>query len=383
MDLKKYNNLRNKLKTRDFEGKNKGLDSWLYKFSFIGNIGSIFFAFFLIYPALYKTISLHWTENNLTKIISVLLSIMILSIFEIVKRYLIRNFSSDFVENNRKLKPSIVGWFIITILLISLSFYFSVTGSKNLATTSVIQNNEVKDDFKFQKDSLIKIFDIKKELFLKRNVKLETKNDSLMKKKSNIPDNYYSRKISIQKIIDRNEIEIESNLKKYNDIDLDLKNEISKLETNTELLKTNNSNDDNQNILLFVIIVIFIETLIITGIYFREYFEYNLYLINQNSYEKLYVKKERYKTLINFIYNNGKYELNDRVMAVMKLKELIKTKTKIQSSDKFVDEFINDMDKSGIFIVNGKKRYINLSYQEALNIIDNFDDTLQLLENMK
>ena len=54
MDIKKYDTLRNKINKKDFEGKNKSLDKWLYRFSFFGNIGSIFFAYFLVYPSLQK-----------------------------------------------------------------------------------------------------------------------------------------------------------------------------------------------------------------------------------------------------------------------------------------------------------------------------------------
>ena len=57
MDLKKYDELRNKIHTKDFEGRNKSLDKWLYNLSFLGNVGSIFFAYFLVSPALNKAIS--------------------------------------------------------------------------------------------------------------------------------------------------------------------------------------------------------------------------------------------------------------------------------------------------------------------------------------
>ena len=70
--------------------------------------------------------------------------------------------------------------------------------------------------------------------------------------------------------------------------------------------KSDNENEDSRNILLFVIIVILNELLIIGGLYFREYYEYTLYIINQEKFEKLYQKKDRYKALLTFVYNDGK-----------------------------------------------------------------------------
>jgi hypothetical protein len=382
MDFKKYDKLRKKSNSKDFEGKNNDLDFWLYKFSFLGNGGSIFFAFFLIYPSLYKTISLHLVEGVWSNMLSIILTIFILVIFEITKRYLIRNFSNDFIENNKKIKPSNFAWFVITISLISLSFYFSITGSKNLATTSIIKNDNIENVFKSERDSLKRESDNRKELYLNRNNKLEIQNDSLLSEKSQIPENFYSKKSGIQKTIDRNEKEIESNLKKINEYDAELKFQIEKLEKKIEGTKTDNSVEDNQNIFLFVILVIFIELLIISGIYFREWYEYNLRLINQNKYEKLYLKKDRYQTLVSYVYNNGKYGVGDKVTPVLKLKELVSEKTKIQNSNKFIDEFFDEMDKHGIFTTNGKKRYIGMTYTDAMKIIDNFDDSLQILENM-
>jgi hypothetical protein len=70
MDLKKYGELREKIKTKDFEGNNEGLDKWLWRFSFIGNMSSIFFAYFLVYPALLKAITLNFITGNWLKFLS-------------------------------------------------------------------------------------------------------------------------------------------------------------------------------------------------------------------------------------------------------------------------------------------------------------------------
>ena len=81
MDLKKYDKLRNKINTKDFEGNNKGLDKWLWIFSFIGNISSIFFAYFLVFPALLKAITANFVTGDWGTVLAFGLTLIFLSIF--------------------------------------------------------------------------------------------------------------------------------------------------------------------------------------------------------------------------------------------------------------------------------------------------------------
>jgi hypothetical protein len=108
-----------------------------------------------------------------------------------------------------------------------------------------------------------------------------------------------------------------------------------------------------------------------------------LYVINQQKFEKIYTKKDRYRSLLAFIYNEGKLLPGDKVMSGIELKELVGEKTTIQNSNKFVDEFLHDMDKVGIFTTVGKRRMIGCTYNEANTIVENFDEALRILENMK
>ena len=123
--------------------------------------------------------------------------------------------------------------------------------------------------------------------------------------------------------------------------------------------------------------------MIIGGVYFREWFEYNLYMLNQQKFEKIYLKKDRYKSLISFVYKEGKITIGEKVISGVELKELVREKTTIQNPNKFVDDFLHDMDSIGVFNTVGKRRFIAVNFAEALSIVDKFDDTLRILENMK
>ena len=40
------------------------------------------------------------------------------------------------------------------------------------------------------------------------------------------------------------------------------------------------------------------------------------------------------------------------------------------------------MDRLGIFVTNGKRRYIQATFDDALETIENYDDAYRVLENM-
>ena len=383
MDLKKYNELRKKINTKDFEGNNKGLDKWLWKFSFIGNISSIFFAYFLVYPALLKAIAVNFVTVNCDVGLAFVLTLIFLSIFEITKRYLVRNFSNDFVVNKRKLSFKILGWSLTSVAIIALSFYLSISGSKNLATTSSVKNVVAKTEILAQIDSLTTVYDTKKLIYITDNEMLRATTNDLRKSLSETPLNYMTARRDYQVSIDKNGEIINGNDTKIAGIDKELQHVIVELNQSFLETKSGNADEDSKTKLLFVIIVVFNELIIVGGLYFREFYEYNLYTINQDKFEKIYKKKDRYKALMSFIYNDGKLNIGDRVMPSVELKEAVKEKANIQNSNKFVDEFLQDMNRLGIFVTVGKRRNIGKTYIDALDIIENYDDTYRVLENLK
>ena len=383
MDLKKYDELRKKINTKDFEGKNKDLDKWLFRFSFIGNISSIFFAYFLVYPALLKAITSNFLQGRWGIGIAFSLTIIFLSIFEITKRYVIRNFSNDFIANKKKINFKILGWSIITFSLIILSFYLSISGSKKLATTTTFQNIVVNNKINKKVDSLNIVFAQKKKILIDDNNKLREINNTIRKKYVETPLNYRTVRNDYQKSIDKNTKIIQDNENQLKALDNKLSSEIIQIKNDFNYIKNNYKKEENKNILLFIIIVIFNELIIVSGVYFREYFEYTLFIINQEKFEKIYQKKDRYKALLNFIYRSGKLTVGDKVISGMDLKAIVSEKTTIPNPNKFVEEFLRDMDRLGIFVTHGKRRYIGFLYNEALDVVENYDDAYRVLENLK
>lgn len=383
MDLKKYDELRKKINTKDFEGSNKGLDKWLYSFSFVGNVSAIFFAYFLVYPSLLKAITLNFVSGFWGNLIAFSFTVIFLTIFEVTKRYFIRNFSNDYLVNKKKFNPQIVKWLSLSIVIIGLSFYLSITGSKNLATTSQHKNVIVENQTTNQVDSLTKIFAARKKIYESDNEALRKVNNDLRNSLAQTPLGYVSARRDYQNNIDKNQSIISANQGEINKIDRELNDQIIAVQQKLDIAKSGHETEDIKNIFLFIIIVVFNEIIIIGGVYFREWYEYNLYTINQQKFEKIYQKKDRYQSLLAFVYSNGKQTSGDQVMPVLQLKEIVAEKTNVPNSNKLVDEFLQDMDRLGIFATNGKRRHIVATYDEAVAIIEKYDDTFRVLENMK
>jgi len=383
MDLKKYDELRKKINTKDFEGNNRGLDKWLWRFSFVGNASSIFFAYFLVYPALLKAITLNFITGNWGTALAFGITLIFLVIFEIVKRYLIRNFSNDYMVNKRKLNFKLFGWSITSIAVVALSFYLSISGSKNLASTSSIRNIVVQTATVSKIDSLSSVYDEQKQIYVDDNEALRAVTSELRQILANTPLNYITARKEYQASIDKNTAVIQENDAEIARLNAELQIKVAEYKSESDVTKSGNESEDTKNILLFVIIVIFNELIIIGGLYFREYYEYKLYQINQQKFEKIYQKKDRYHALLTFVYNDGKSTSGDKVITGLDLKEIVAEKTNIQNSNKFVDNFLRDMDRLGIFVTHGKRRHINVTYDDALEIIENYDDAYHVLENMR
>lgn len=383
MDFKKYNELRNKIKTKDFEGNNKGLDRWLYVFSFIGNIGSIFFSYFLVFPGLLKAISINLVSGTWASVLALLFTIIFLTAFEIVKRYFIKSFSSSYVANNNKFKFKSISWLAVSVGIIALSFYLSLVGSKNLASTSTTQNVIAETELTVEQDSLSLMYEERKQVYMDDNEALRQVNNDLRQKLAETPVTYRTIRNDYQTSIDKNTEVINNNQTKIDEIDSQLQQRVGELESDFLTTKSENKTADSKNIILFIIIAVFCEVIIIGGIYFREYFEYHLYALHQQKFEKIYQKKDRYKALLTYVYNNGTANVGDKVTSGLALKEVVANNANIPNSNKMVDNFLHEMDKIGIFTTHGKRRHIGMPFEDAMSLIDTYDDVLHVIENLK
>lgn len=382
MDLNKYSELRDKIKSQDFETKNKDVDTWLNIFSYVGNIGSIFFAFFLVFPALLLAISANLVQGDASTYLAGFISILILSGFELLKRKVLANLSFDIVKNKFKIHKSLIGWSIFSIGIVGASFYFSLNGAINFASTSKDVNIEIENVANTQIDSINQVYQERKQTLIDDNNGYRESNQEYRDKIADTPLNYRTVRNELQDLVDSNNESITDNDTRISNIDKELNSEIKKLQTEQESEQSENEDKDISNILLFLIISTSIEFIIILGIYFDKYYDYNVYLTNIAEMETTHKKRDRYRTLIKFIFKEGMIGQDQKILGKTKLLTLIKERSSIASPNKFLDSFLNDMEYLGIIKLNGTRRYTAVTYQDALEKIDKFDDTLRLLEKL-
>jgi len=384
MNAETYSKLRDKIKNRNFETKNKSLNSWFFKSTFLGNIGSIFFAFFLVYPAMFKAIDANLIQGNWTTVLATTITILILVIFESVKRKILANLSDDVVTTNWNMKDRGVRWWLIlsTVIIIG-SAYLSVSGAKKFSETSKRRNVEIENVVQVNIDSITNVYNERKNVLILDSDQLRETNNDLRDKISNTPLNYVNTRKGFQDIIDANLKAIDNNDAKVKELDTELQAKVLALENQQNEEISKNISDNTGIILLFVLISSVIEFIIVFGIWFRSYFNYHVYLMHESQFEGVHQKKNRYLTLLKFIYKEGQLEKGDKIIGIVKFKEMVKEKSTIPAPDKLVDEFLNDMEQLGILYLEGKRRFLAVTMEEATKKIEKFDNSLQLLENLE
>lgn len=379
MDLKSYNKLRIKISKKNFEGKNKLLDKWLYNATFFANAISIFFAFFLLYPALQGSFLVNIGDPMIANIAAGVFSVGFLVVFEVVKRYLIRNFSFDYIW--RKLDDIVTKtwlWFSLVIIIIVTSFYLSVSGARNFATTFEYEREIEVADLTIQRDSIINIHNNRISSYEKEIRVLSDINISYRQRMSELPDDFLTARREFQQFIRENEETIKLNRNLIIE-ERNLMNEtIEQLEKKHKTFLDERRVDDFRVILLFSIIVLLNESLIVLGLYFREYFEHKLYLMNKKTYESHYMRKKYYNKMLKFIYNNGLKGIGDPVGGLSELENQLMIKTNMDNPGRFISDFVSSLKRANIVVVSDRRdRYkFRVEYADAINILNNITDNI-------
>lgn len=383
MELKKYDAIRKEIKKMDFEGKFKRLSDWLYLFSFVGNVGSIFFAYFLIYPIFNNAIS-HYIQTESTNIIiSSIFTILILFMSELIKRIVLKNFSFDFVKDKFKIKEfSIISWLIISLGLISLSFYFSINGAMKFADNTIVVEKQLDKELVVKQDSVKSVYQEQKSIYELEISKLRSDNDEQRNRSHNLPQNFSTERQKIDERIDKNNEQINGYQNFIKDLDEELESKINefKIEKDNNLNKT--TNDNKVSVLVFILISSLIELLIIGGIYFKSYYDLTVFRKNEPHLENFLKKRDQYLVLLSYIYKKGKLTTGDVIIGVNRLKETLKDNN-IQNVNKMVTSFYSDLEYNNIIKTEGKRKYFVVDYEKANEIITKLDDTVDILNKLK
>lgn len=365
MDIKEYKKLEDKINTEDYHHSYRNIDRVMFYLSIFGNLCSIFLAYFLVETMLSNSITNPIASNAIT--------IVFLVGLELMKREIFDKFSLHYLRYG--FAKGIMFLFIGSLIVISLSFYSSVAGAKELASEQKeidIQTEAIVSNYS---DSLtniytIKIQDLEEQVRISRE-KINDKDEEQTKLEAVQPLGWQQRarvrdlkteKSELKEDIDKYEQDI-SNLKS------ELETKISSYEEESVIESVEAKEENESNIIFFLIISSLIELLIIGGVYFNEYYKYRSYREFKAKLESdpNYQSWMLYNSLLDLIYS-GDTKLNDKLPSVSFIMELGKSQNIILLK-KDVESMIKVLSSLGILKVSGSAKYIAKGKQVSEEII--------------
>lgn len=351
MDLEQYNKLKQEIDSKSFEQNYKVIDKILYFASFLGNIASIVFAYFFLSSILNSSTDEFPGKSWVLPFIS----IISLTTFELLKRFLFKKLALSWVSN-KKMTKEIIANLSLSIIIISTSFYLAISGANKFADKGkeITQNTDL--IIKQQTDSLNKVYSVKIEKLERdkaqwvelingtRSVKLRTEyNNSLSQISKDIKDTETERLNSVK--------ELEKQIKEKSLVDV---------------------KETHSNQLAFILITTFIELLILVGVWFNASYNYR----SLKEYEEVLLTNDQYhqyilhEKLLNILYNNGKVRLNEQVVSFTRFNDLVKL-SGIKVIQKDTRDFLSISNNLTITNIVKGKRYIGKTFEEAKEILKN------------
>jgi len=153
MKISEFKKLEKKITGQNFGESYKGINVMMTVLSYLGNLGSIFLAYFFMS----KVIGSAMTDNPVAVFIS---SIVILAGIELLKRDIFDKFSIAWLKT-RSMTKAVLPLLVFSMLLISASFYSSLNGAKEFSSKSA-QMDEDKDNIvQVYSDSISSVYETK------------------------------------------------------------------------------------------------------------------------------------------------------------------------------------------------------------------------------
>lgn len=357
-----YIKLKEESLSKSYTEKFKWVDKFLYWFSWFGNGVSIFLAFFFV-----QAIFLSSFNDVKDSMLITLGIIVFLTMFELLKRYVIAIFSSEVIKNKfHVLRWNMVGFIFGVLLLAGGSAFLSLSGAQKFVNNEQVFKVQTENVITNNIDSLTQVYENKKKPYVTDNEELRSITNNLRQKLVNTPVNYASVRKQYQESIDKNDGNIKSNQAEINRLDTELNSKIQQFQ-NTQGNKLNETlNTNKSNTLAFIIISAIIEIIILLGIYYDKYYDYKIV----EEYEKTIIetpgfkKWYKYNYLLTLIYGRTK-EIGDTIPssnAIIEMSEVGGNKLDKATLEKFIKVlyFLE------IVKLDGNKRILNMTEQEGI-----------------
>jgi|GEM_PF-3720461 len=368
MNIEQYKKLENEIKDESFGKQYKNINTVMFGLSIFGHISSIFLAYFLLSKILTGAIS----DNPILVLLS---SIILLSGLELLKRDIFQKFSSQSIKLKTFAHKSIYPLLILSLSIVSVSFYASVSGAKEFASKAKQIEVVAEETTKKYEDSITAIYNTKIQESEKESKSIKSKIDQKDQEQTSLESiqpltsqqRNRVRDLKVERSQLRDDLSkqdtIISNLK--NEMDIKIKEYENKIGNNANKQKSENKT----NTILFVIISTMIEFIILAGVYFNRYYKIRSYNDFKSKVEKdpNYQKWILYDSIIDIIYNTDT-KINDRVISIKSIVEISKLNGIIILQKDAVD-FVKVLSSLNILRTSGGAKYFLKSKETAKEII--------------
>jgi len=356
MKIDEYKKLEKKINGQNFNQSYKTINVVLTILSYFGHVASIFLAYFM----LSKVIAGAMTDNDIAVGVA---SVIILGGLELLKRDIFDKFSIGFLKL-KGLTKEVLPLFFLSITIISISFYASISGAAEFSSKSAKIETEGKETIKVYNDSISNIYntDIKA---LETDVK--TKDEIL----TNLQTLALTQRLSKDQRTTITDLSGQKKelLQQVNDKKTELKTKLEEHATTVTEEAKGKKQDNSKNSIMFVIISSLIELVILAGVFFNEYYKFRSYREFRNKLEKDpgYQKWLLYDQMLNVIYTedtkmNQKLPSNKAIIDMCKANDII-----ILPRD--LSDFLKVIAGIGIIKVSGSAKYINKTRDMAIEYL--------------
>lgn len=367
MDLNQFKKLEETIKGENFATEYKNINYIMFGLSIFGNLASIFLAYFLLSRILSSAI----VDNPILVTIS---TIIILSGLELVKRDVFQKFSTKLI-NNKTVDKAVLPLLIVSIIVVSFSFYATISGAKEFSSKSEEIEMVAEVNTKKFADSLTNTYNLKiseKEAELKElKDKIDSKDAEQTSLESVQPltpaQRSRVRDLKAEKEILRGEV-------KNSDTAIAvLKRELQATIKDYEAQVANKSEkekkENKSNTFLFVAISSIIELIILAGVYFNRYFKIRTYRDFKAKLDKdpNFQKWVLYDSILETVFNQDT-KINDKFPSSKNIAELMKLNG-VNMLPRDVSDFIKILSSLNILRTSGGSKYIGKSKETAKEIL--------------
>lgn len=368
MKITEFKKLEESVKEQDFNKSFKNINRVMFSLSIFGHFASIFLAYFLISKILTGAI----TDNPILVGIA---SIILLGGLELLKREIFDKFSLQQIKYKSITKPDVLPLMIVSIVIVSISFYASIKGAQEFSSKSKEIDTKVESSVQLYEDSLRRVEKIEVEKLKSRIDQIDLKIDDKDKEQTELQNSSDLNRQGKTRIKDlRNQIKdltVEKNSLKTDVDSLEKKTErkitLYKKQEESKGLEKKTENQDNS--FFFVIISTLIELVILFGVYFNEYYKFRSYSDFKSKIEKdeNYQKWHNYNSLLEILFNQDT-KINDKLPSMKVISDLCKVNGNIFLNKDLTTAF-KLFGTLGIIRSGGSTKYIAKSKDTAVELL--------------